>query len=321
MADYSPHLASHIRKEAAQLGFAATGFSSPVLQPLAMERYSAMIREQRHGEMSYMEKRMEERADPSLLLSGLRTLISAAICYKHPVSYRQGFPKISKYALVDDYHTVVRNKLEQLVEAIARLVDEPVAALIAVDSRPLLEKSWAEQAGIGKAGKNTLLNVPSAGSSVFLGEILINIEIRSTPVTLPDYCGSCTLCLEHCPTGALLKPGKIDASQCISFLTVELKREFTAKEATMIGDWLFGCDICQDVCPYNKQASRKADNDFRLRHELLNISTEEILNLTRSGFHKLFYGTPVFRIGLRRLKRNARAVAENLKRVENGIAP
>jgi epoxyqueuosine reductase len=314
MDDHSTDLARLIRKEAARIGFSAIGFSSPVSQPLAMQHFSDMIRDKRHGEMEYMEKRMAERSDPSLLFAGLRTIISAAISYNYPVNYGYGLPKISKYALIDDYHTVIRTKLEELLAAIEVLVGEPLKALITVDSSPLFEKAWAEVAAIGKIGKNTLLNVPSAGSYVFLGEILIDREISSATFPLPDYCGSCSNCLERCPTGALLEPRKIDASKCISYLTVELKREFTAEEAALIDDWLFGCDLCQEVCPYNRQASIKANEAFVLKQGLMNMTTETILNLTKSSFRELFYGTPVFRISLRRLKRNARAVADNLKK-------
>ena len=313
LPDPSTTLARQIRKEAALLGFAAIGFSSPVPQPVAMQHYTDMLRDGRHGEMGYMEKQMEERADPSLLFTGLHTIISAAISYNYPLNYGNGVPKISKYALINDYHSVMRAKLEALVAAIQSLVEEPLHARITVDSSPLLEKAWAEEAGIGKTGKNTLLKVPSAGSYLFLGEILVDREIVATKVPLPNYCGSCSICLERCPTGALLEPGKIDASRCISYLTVELKREFTAEEAAMVGEWLFGCDLCQDLCPHNWQTTIKANESFVLRQNLVNITTETILKLTKSGFRELFYGTPIFRIGLRRLKRNARAVADNLK--------
>lgn len=314
MADPSTMLARQIRKEAAKLGFAAIGFSTPVPQPVAMQHVTKMILEGRNGEMGYMEKQMEERADPALLFAGLHTIISAAISYNQPVSYGNGLPKISKYALIDDYHTVVRAKLEELLAAIKVLAGEPLHGRITVDSSPLLEKAWAEEAAIGKTGKNTLLMVPSAGSYIFLGEILIDREIQATKLPLPNYCGSCSNCLERCPTGALLEPGKIDATKCISYLTVELKRDFTTEEAAMIDDWLFGCDLCQEICPHNRQASIMANESFVLRQNLIGITTEEIVSLTKSGFHKLFYGTPIFRIGLRRLKRNARAVADNLKR-------
>jgi len=314
MTDHPTNLALQIRKEAARLGFAALGFAAPTPQPVAMQRVTAMIEEHRNGEMHYLETNMAERANPALLLPNVQTIISTAISYNYPIEYRKGFPKISRYALIEDYHTVVRTKLEELLAAIKRIMGEPLAAFIAVDSSPLLEKNWAEVAGIGKTGKNTLLKVPSAGSYIFLGEILLDREIRSTPLMLPNYCGSCQACLESCPTGALIAPGKIDASRCISYLTIELKRDFTPDEAAMIGEWLFGCDLCQEACPYNQQASISAHESFTIRQELLNLSTEEILNLTKSSFRKLFYGTPIFRIGLRRLKRNARAVEENLRR-------
>ncbi len=312
MSDYSTDLAHQIRKVASQLGFAAIGFSAPVPQPLAILRATAMVQEHRNGEMHFLETRMEERADPALLLPGLRTIISTAISYHYPIERRKGFPKISKYALIDDYHTIVKSKLEELLAAITVIIGGTITALITVDSSPLLEKNWAEEAGIGKTGKNTLLKVPSAGSYIFLGEILVDREIPSVKFTLPNSCGSCGDCLTRCPTKALVEPGKIDASKCISYLTIELKREFTTEEAAMIGEWMFGCDLCQELCPYNQQASIAAHISFNVRDELVNISTERVLSLTKSGFRELFYGTPIFRIGLRRLKRNARAVAENL---------
>ena len=314
MADTSTNLVRNIRKEAARLGFCAIGFSSPVPQPLALLRYNAMIAEKRHAEMGYMGQRMDERAMPDMLLPGLKTIISAAISYNHPFHKNSGLPKISKYALIDDYHTVVRNKLKQLLESLKNLMGEDIKAAIAVDSSPVLEKTWAEHAGIGKTGKNTLLIIPSAGSYVFLGEILIDKEIIDHKPPLPNLCGSCSNCLENCPTGALIEPGKINASKCISYLTVELKREFTTEESAMIGNHLFGCDQCQECCPHNQHVSIKADRSFNVQNNLLNITTDDILNLTKSSFCNLFYSTPIFRIGLKRLKRNALAVEDNLKK-------
>ena len=314
MAETSINPARTIRKEAARLGFSAIGFSSPVPQSLAIQHYKAMIAEHRHAEMAYMEQRIDERAMPGMLLPGLKTIISAAISYNHPRPTSSGHPDISKYALMDDYHIVVRKKLEELLRFLKTIMGENLNATIAVDSSPVLEKTWAEHSGIGKIGKNTLLIVPSAGSYVFLGEILIDKEIIDKKAPLPNLCGSCNNCLENCPTGALVEPGKLDASKCISYLTIELKREFSDEESTMIGDHLFGCDHCQSCCPHNQHISFTAESSFTLRNDLLNISTESILNLTKSSFRNLFYGTPIFRIGLRRLKRNARALENNLKK-------
>jgi epoxyqueuosine reductase len=314
MSDQPSNICRELRKEAARLGFSAIGFSQPKPQQLAMERFNAMISEKRHGEMLYMENKMEERREPALLLSGLKTIISAAISYNNPVACNEGVPRISKYALIDDYHTVIRQKLQLLLDKLKTLINEPVNALITVDSAPVLEKAWAEQAGIGKTGKNTLLIVPSAGSHIFLGELLIDHELIDSRPPLPNLCGSCCLCIERCPTGALTAPGRIDASRCISYLTVELKREFAEVERSMIGEWLFGCDICMEVCPHNRQSIVKANESFVLKQKLMELTTEKILNLTGSGFRDIFYGTPVFRIGLRRLKRNARAIEDNLKK-------
>lgn len=311
-------VAIRIRREAARLGFAAIGFASPDPQPLAMQRVDDMVSEHRSGDLNYIAEGKAERADPSLLLPGLHTIVSAAISYNVSVSYVEGVPKISRYALLSDYHTIVRRKLEELLEVIRAIVGEPLNARITVDSAPVLEKNWAEQAGIGKTGKNTLLKVPSAGSWIFLGEILVDRLIREQPHVLPNYCGSCGECLEHCPTGALVSPGKIDASRCISYLTIELKRDFTPEEAAMIGEWMFGCDRCQEVCPYNRQATIQGHEAFQVRPELLELTTDQILGLGSAGFRKLFYGTPIYRIGLRRLKRNARAVADNLNRKRSG---
>ncbi len=316
MADPSTNPARNIRKEAARLGFSAIGFSSPLPQPLAMQRYNAMIAEHRHAEMTYLEQRTDERRMPSMLLPGLKTIISAAICYNHLLHNSSGKPNISKYALIDDYHIIIRKKLEELLISLKNLMGDDLDATITIDSSPVLEKTWAEHSGIGKTGKNTLLIVPSAGSYVFLGEIFINKEITENKLPIPNLCGSCSNCLENCPTGALIEPGKLDASKCISYLTVELKRDFTAEESAIIGNHLFGCDQCQTCCPHNQHASITADKSFTLRNDLLNISTETILNLTKSSFRNLFYGTSVFRIGLKRLKRNARAVQENLNRAK-----
>jgi len=311
MADPSTNLAHSIRKEAARLGFCAIGFSSPIPQPLAMQRYNNMIAEHRHGEMVYMENRLNERALPSMLLPDLKTIISSAISYNKTVDTIAGQPVISNYALIDDYHTVVREKLHQLLEYIKALLGEDLNATITVDSSPVLEKTWAEHSGIGKTGKNTLLIIPSAGTYVFLGELLIDKQLFDNKPPLPNLCGSCTKCLDSCPTSALVEPGKLDATRCISYLTAELKREFTPEESAMIGNHLFGCDQCQQVCPHNHQTTIPPDSSFTLHQNLLNITPETILTLTKSTFRTLFQGTPIYRIGLKRLKRNALAVSKN----------
>lgn len=321
LPDENPAIA--IRREAQRIGIASIGFSPLQPQEKAIARISGMIEEKRHGEMRYLETGISERADPSQLLPGVKTIISAALCYNRPEYHAPapGTARISRYAVIDDYHRVVRSKLEELLTFIRTICDQPVQAVIAVDSSPVLEKAWAESAGIGKTGKNTLLNTTASGSYVFLGELLIDREIHDPAQELPNRCGACRNCIESCPTGALLEPGKLDARRCISYLTIELKREFTPEESRMVGTWLFGCDLCQESCPGNLSRKPAPEGLFALKKELLGITPEDILNLTGSGFRRLFSGTPIFRIGLKRLKRNARAVKENLSSSASVQAP
>lgn len=302
-------IARALRREALLLGFCAVGFSPPPPGGKALERYRAMLREGRHGHMAYLETGTQEREHPERLLEGLKTVVSLAMSYHS--EGKEGNGRISRYASIPDYHRVLRRKAEKLLDALEALAGRRPKAFIAVDGAPVLEKEWAERAGIGKTGKNTLLIVPSAGSHVFLGELLLDLEIREERPPLPNLCGSCTACIEACPTGALLEPGKIDARRCVSYLTVELKREFTAEESGMVGSRLFGCDACQERCPHNQRPLIKAAGEFAPIEALQEIEPEDILTMGRGEFRRLFGGTPVSRIGLGRLRRNARAVLEN----------
>ncbi len=307
-------LAEIIPQKAQESGFCAAGFASVTLHKEGSERLLAMIRENRHGEMHYMQKELSIRNHPEKLLPGAKTVFSAALPYRFPLETKKESPRISRYALVNDYHRVVRNKLNQLLDFITASYPGPVSGKVCVDSMPVLEKNWAEKAGLGRTGKNTMLIVPETGSYVFLGEILLDIELPPSPSPQFDPCQECDACLRSCPTGALVEPGKIDARKCISYLTVELKREFTPDESAMTGKWLFGCDICQEVCPHNAQITTAPNcTELMPREELIGITPEQILSLTRSQFKTLFGSTPIYRTGLKRLKRNARAVKENLK--------
>ncbi|MBM3421917.1 MAG: tRNA epoxyqueuosine(34) reductase QueG [Chlorobi bacterium] len=317
------NLAKAIRREALRLGIASIGFSPLRPQEKAIARISGMIAEKRHGEMNWLETGMAERADPELLLPGIKTVISVALSYNLPEYHASATDgaRISRYALINDYHRVVRNKLEELLTFIGTIYDKPVQAVIAVDGSPVLEKAWAENAGIGRTGKNTLLSTPASGSYVFLGELLIDLEILEPSHELPNRCGACSICIDTCPTGALMEPGKLDARRCISYLTTELKQEFTPEESRMVGNWIFGCDLCQESCPSNQSRKQAPPGLFTLKQELLGLTPEQILNLTGSGFRRLFSGTPIYRIGLRRLKRNAKAVMENLSAGSSANAP
>ncbi|MDT9546888.1 MAG: tRNA epoxyqueuosine(34) reductase QueG [Chlorobium sp.] len=306
--------ARDIRRAALQLGFAAVGFSSPAPRPQAAEHYRQMLEEGRNAEMAYLERGLAGRLEPDLLLPGVKTIVSLAISYHTPSRPKSTASRIARYARIADYHRVVRERAEALLEKIEQILGRRPESYIAIDSAPLLEKEHAEQGGIGRTGKNTLLIVPSAGSHVFLAELLIDESISEERPPLPNPCGSCSICIDACPTGALIAPGKLDATRCISYLTVELKREFTVEESVMIGSMLFGCDACGEHCPHNQRPLITADPAFTPKTELLELPPEEILKLTRSEFKRLFGGTPIWRIGLKRLKRNASAVLANLER-------
>jgi epoxyqueuosine reductase len=299
-----------VRRKALDLGFCAAGFAAAGPLFGALEEYRQMLAEGRHGEMGYLETGLDPRNDPSMLLPGVKTVLSVALPWPAPA--KPG--AISGYALIPDYHRVVGDLLRELLDFIRSISSQPVNGRVCVDSSPVLEKAWAEAAGIGCAGKNTLLIVPGHGSRIFLGELLLDLYLEPDAPLDSNPCGDCSACLDACPTGALATPGRLDATRCISYLTIELKREFTDEEASATDGWLYGCDRCIDACPRNASPKVAPYPSFEPIEELEKLTAAEILELTGSQFRKLFAGTPALRLGLRRLKRNARAVLEKEQR-------
>jgi epoxyqueuosine reductase len=302
-----------IRQKALELGFRVAGFAAVRPQSMAMERFIEMIAEGRHGEMAYLETGMNARQDLSLLLPEARTVISVALPWPERPKPYDPLGTISSHAVIPDYHRTLGRLLQELLEYIRSKSVVPVDGIVCVDSAPVLEKAWAEAAGIGRTGKNTLLIVPGAGSRLFLGEMLLDLAIEPDEPMQWDPCGNCTACIESCPTGALTKAGRLDARVCVSYLTIELKREFTEQEASMTESWLYGCDRCTDACPYNELDPANPESVFTPLEALVNLTANDALQLTGSGFRKLFGGTTGMRLGLRRLKRNARAVLKKEK--------
>jgi epoxyqueuosine reductase len=296
-----------IRRKAVDLGFCAAGFAA--VRPLsgALGEYRLMLAEGRHGEMGYLETGLEARANPELLLPGIKSVLSVALPWPAPA--RPG--AISGYAVIADYHRVVDELLGELLDFIRSTCDQPVSGRVCVDSSPVLEKAWAEAAGVGRTGKNTLLMVPGYGSRIFLGELLLDLDLEPDAPLDWNPCDGCAACLDACPTGALAASGEFDARRCISYLTIELKRDFTDEEAATTGGWLYGCDRCLDACPHNASVDPTVYPGFEQKEELVNLTPASALELTGSQFRKLFAGTPAMRLGLRRLKRNARAALEN----------
>jgi epoxyqueuosine reductase len=303
-----------IRREALRLGFSKAGISRVEPIPEAREHLAEWLDRGYQSGMNWMQRNASKRGDPELVLPGVRSIISVAINYFTGEPRRPDEPagKISRYAWGDDYHDILTEKLEELLAFIRRR--EPDArGLVYVDTGPVLEKFWAQRAGLGWIGKHTTLISPDFGSWVFLGEILCTLELApDAPET--DQCGSCTLCIEACPTNAIVAPYVLDAGRCISYLTIEHRGDFPGDLPGNFEGWLYGCDICQDVCPWNIRLSAVSDvPGFSARpgNEHLDPASVEVMSLEE--FNARFAGSPVTRTKLTGLKRNAQALVRNTK--------
>lgn len=306
--DYS----HQIKARALELGFSAVGISpAEALSDEArkLERWLALGM---HGEMRYMEEHFEKRVNPTLLFPGAKSVVSVLANYFPPEPPTPTEGKISIYAQGKDYHSVVKSKLQALFSFICDLIGS-VNGRTFVDSAPTMDKVLAQRSGLGWIGKHTNLISRRFGSFFFIGNLLLDCALDYDPPYLQNYCGSCTACIDLCPTQAITHEGQVDARKCISYLTIELKRNFTDEEKSMLGEWLFGCDICQDVCPWNRFSKPTTISEFFPNPDIQHLSADDILDLTKSSFKRTFEETPIFRTGLRRMKRNAEAVKENLR--------
>lgn len=257
-----------------------------------------------NADMGFISRDVEKRTDPALLFNGAKSVIVAGINY-YPAVKQGGneIPVISKYAYGKDYHTVLGEKLNSLLEFIISC--EPTSkGKICVDSAPILEKAWAREAGLGWVGKNSILINKERGSFIFLGEILINIDLEYDKPCNQDFCGSCRLCIESCPTKAINENKTIDARKCISWLTVENKNVIPEEYKGKLADRVFGCDICQDVCPFNKDIQPHNKSDLRLSERIREMSREEWSSLSFDYFNKIFENSAVKRATYTRFMRN-----------------
>jgi epoxyqueuosine reductase len=306
-------LEARIAAAALALGFVRVGFSAANRSEQAAERLAGWLARGLDGEMQYMRGGLD-RALPQALFEPARTVLVVALPYggAAPVALRRsrdGAPLrgvVARYAQGEDYHRVLKAKLERLGSAIDELVGRPVGRRACVDSAPLLERDFAVRAGLGFAAKSTLTIVPGAGSFVLLGELLLDLELEPSQVEIGTGCGACTSCLTACPTGAFIGPHVLDARRCISYLTIELKGSVPRELRPLIGQHVFGCDICQDVCPWNRSRhAPPADPELGKRPELIDPDLIELLFLTSSGYRRLVRGTALARVSRARLARNA----------------
>jgi epoxyqueuosine reductase len=256
------------------------------------------------GEMQYMENHFDKRLDPRLLVDGAKSVISLGLNYYTDQQQIDSLaPKISKYAYGSDYHNVIKSKLKQLLEVINEKIGE-VNGRAFVDSAPVLDKAWAKKAGMGWIGKNTNLISTKTGSFFFLAELIVDIQLEYDIPATADHCGTCTRCIDACPTEAIVAPYVVDGSRCISYLTIELKNQIPNEFKGKMDNWMFGCDVCQDVCPWNKFSVLNQETTFRPHDDLLPMSKRDWEDISEDVFQKVFKNSAVKRTKFIGLKRN-----------------
>lgn len=297
-----------IKESARRLGFNYCGIAKAVRLEDDARRLEQWLQQGMQGRMQYMENHFELRVDPSRLVPGARSVITVLKNYYPEEAPATNNPKISKYALGRDYHEVIRPQLKELLEAIREEIGE-INGRGLVDSAPVLERSWAQRSGLGWVGKNGNLINKESGSYYFIATLITDLELEYDDPFAKDYCGTCTRCLDACPTEAIL-PGKVvDGSKCISYFTIELKDALLPD--TMKGkfdNWLFGCDTCQDVCPWNRFARPHAEPAFTPLPGILNLSTQDWEGMSKEKFKEIFRDSPLMRPGYERVMRNLRFI-------------
>ena len=295
---------SFIKGEARRLGFLSCGISKAGFLEDEAPLLESWLKNSHHGEMSYMENHFDKRLDPTKLVDGARSVISLSLNYYTDQLQLDGdAPKISRYAFGEDYHSVIKTKLKSLIESIQENIGE-VNGRAFVDSAPVLDKAWAKKSGLGWIGKNSNLISKKSGSFFFLAELITDLDLDYDIAPTEDHCGTCTRCLDACPTEAIVAPYVVDGSKCISYLTIELKNEIPTEFKGKMDNWMFGCDICQDVCPWNKFSVLHTEPSFQPSHDLLGIKSSEWNEITQDTFSKVFKNSAVKRTKFSGLKRN-----------------
>ncbi|WP_282159535.1 tRNA epoxyqueuosine(34) reductase QueG [Ulvibacterium marinum] len=291
-----------IKEEAKRLGFLSCGISKAAFLEEEAPRLEKWLKSGMHGEMHYMENHFDKRLDPTKLVDGAKSVISLLLNYYPSESQIEDTFKVSKYAYGTDYHFVIKEKLKNLLQFIQEEIGE-VHGRAFVDSAPVLDKAWAAKSGLGWMGKHSNLLTQKVGSFYFIAELIVDLELDyDTPVT--DHCGSCTACIDACPTGAIVEPYVVDGSKCISYFTIELKNEIPTSVKDQFEDWIFGCDICQDVCPWNRFSKSHDEPLFHPKAELLSMTKKDWEEITEDVFKKVFRKSAVKRTKFSGLKRN-----------------
>jgi epoxyqueuosine reductase len=291
-----------IKKEAKRLGFDFCGISKAEFLTEEAPRLEKWLKENKHGEMKYMENYFDKRLDPRLLVDGAKSVVSLLFNYYPEQTQVTEAPKISKYAYGKDYHEVIKDKLNEFLFSLKQEIGN-VSGRAFVDSAPVMDKVWAAKSGLGWVGKNSNLINKQQGSFFFIAELIIDVELEYDG-PIKDYCGTCTKCIDACPTEAIVAPYIVDGSKCISYLTIELKENIPTEFKDKMDNWAFGCDVCQDVCPWNSFSMPHNEAQFKNTNGLLNYTEAEWNDITEETFNFIFKNSAVKRTKYKGLKRN-----------------
>ncbi len=292
-----------IREEAKRLGFSDCGISRARFLDRDTEKLTNWLNRNNQADMHYLEKEPDKRADPRRLVPGARTVISVILNYfPHELQKDPSAPKISRYALGPDYHRVMKTKLKRLLDHILNTFPGS-SGRVFTDTAPILEKAWARESGLGWTGRNSLLLSPGYGSYFFIGEVVTDLELEYCR-PMEDRCGACRKCIEACPTGAIREDRSINAGRCISYLTIEKRGWIPERFRKALGNKIFGCDICQEVCPWNRDPEPHHEPALKANPELLRMKKEDWYGLTRKDFNRIFSESEIKRVGYNKLRSN-----------------
>jgi epoxyqueuosine reductase len=291
-----------IKTEAKRLGFLSCGISKAGFLEEEAPRLENWLNQNQHGEMKYMENHFDKRLNPTLLVDDAKSVISLLLNYYPSEFQNTESYKISKYAYGQDYHFVIKEKLKELLDTIQSQIGE-VSGRAFVDSAPVLDKAWAAKSGLGWIGKNSNLLTQQVGSFYFIAELIVDLDLEYD-YAVTDHCGTCTACIDACPTEAIVAPYVVDGSKCISYFTIELKENIPNEMKGKMDDWMFGCDVCQDVCPWNKFSKAHNEPLFNPNPDIISFTKKDWEEITNDVFQKVFKNSAVKRTKLDGFKRN-----------------
>lgn len=305
------HHTKLIKEKALQLGFSYCGIAKAMPLHEDARRLEKWLHQGMHGKMSYMENHFDLRIDPARLVPGAQSVITLLMNYFPAAHQNEQAPKIASYAWGKDYHHVIKHKLRQLLFELQSSIGE-ITGRGFVDSAPVLERSWAQRSGLGWVGKNGNLITKKSGSFFFIATLITDLSLEYDDPFAKDFCGSCTRCIDACPTEAILPDKNIEAQKCISYYTIELKDQLLPNEAKgKMDNWMFGCDTCQTVCPWNRFSTPHQEADFEPLADILNLSTREWMEMTEETFKKTFKHSPLMRPGYKGIVRNLQFIRES----------